>query len=67
MLTICLRSISTLQIGVALAHAGGGFLYLALHAILGELVKHHTAYVLKYFAIGFGLIGTLVLVFHLKS
>jgi len=60
-----LRNVSVFWVGAALAHAGGGFLYLAAHALLGELVKHHTAHVLKYFAAGFGLIGTLVLLLRL--
>jgi zinc transporter ZupT len=35
-----------------LAHAGGGFLYLAGHAVLGEMVKHGRARVLSLFAVG---------------
>ena len=62
-----LPSVSGFWLAVALAHAGGGFFYLALHAILGELVKHHAAHVLKYFAGGFSVIGFLILVFHLKG
>jgi zinc transporter ZupT len=62
-----LRNASGFWLALALANAGGGFLYLALHAILGELIKHHAGHVLKFFAAGVGLIGTLVLAFHLKT
>ena len=60
-----LRNVSTFWVGAALAHVGGGFIYLAVHAILGELIKHHAAHVLKYFAAGFGLIATSVLLLRL--
>jgi ZIP family zinc transporter/zinc and cadmium transporter len=56
-----LRRISDFWLGAALAHAGGGFLYLAAHAILGELIRHHKALVLGNFVGGFSLIGMLVL------
>ena len=42
-----------------LAHVGGGFIYLATHAVLGELVKHGKAQVLTSFAVGVSLIGLL--------
>jgi len=44
-------------ISVALAHAGGGFLFLAIHAVVGEILKHHKALVLGSFGAGFALIG----------
>jgi len=37
---------------LVLAHAGGGFVYLALHAVLGELVKHGRKTVLLSFVAG---------------
>ena len=47
-----------------LAHAGGGFLFLAAHAVLGEMVKHAKAVVVANFAIGITLIGVLHWVVH---
>jgi zinc transporter ZupT len=49
----------------ALAHAGGGFIFLGTHAILGEILKHHKALVLSSFGAGFGVIGLFVLLRHL--
>jgi zinc transporter ZupT len=56
---------SAFWISAALAHAGGGFIFLATHAIIGEILKHHKALVLSSFAAGVGLIGVFVLVLHL--
>jgi zinc transporter ZupT len=56
---------SPFWISVALAHAGGGFIFLATHAIVGEILKHHKALVLTGFGIGVGLIGVFVLFLHL--
>jgi zinc transporter ZupT len=50
-------TVSFFWISIALAHAGGGFLFLATHAVLGEILKHHKALVLGSFAAGFALIG----------
>jgi len=50
-----------------LANACGGFLYLAVHAVLGEIFKHHKALVLGNLAAGFGLIAALILFFHLRA
>ncbi len=46
-------------ISLVLAHVGGGFLYLATHAVLGELVKHDKTLVLASFVAGVALIGAL--------
>ena len=62
-----LRDVSEFWLALALAHAGGGFVYLAAHAILGELVRHHKKLVLGNFAAGFGVIASLILYFHLKA
>ncbi len=62
-----LHGVSEFWLGVALANAGGGFLYLATHAILGEIWKHHKGIVLGFFAAGFFVIGLLVVGFHLKD
>ena len=57
-----LRDISMFWLAAVLAHAGGGFLFLAAHAVLGELVKHGKAAVLTSFAAGLAAIGILNLV-----
>ena len=48
--------------GAVLAHAGGGFVFLAVHAVFGEMLKHRKAVVLTNFIIGMALIGALNLV-----
>jgi zinc transporter ZupT len=50
---------------IVLAHVGGGFVYLALHAVFGELVKHSRKLVLVSFAAGIILIAALLLTLHL--
>src|ERR1700757_4461702 len=35
-----LAKASTFWLGLVMAHVGGGFLYLAAHAVLGEMLKH---------------------------
>ncbi len=62
-----LHGVSEFWLGAALANAGGGFLFLAIHAILGEIWKHHKRIVLGFFATGFLAIGLLVIGFHLKG
>ncbi len=61
------QSVSPVWLALALANAGGGFFYLALHAMLGEIFKHHKAVVLGNFAAGFGVIAILILYFHLNA
>lgn len=55
---------SKLWINIALAHAGGGFLFLAAHAVIGEILKHHKALVLGSFGGGFALIGVVAYWLH---
>jgi zinc transporter ZupT len=55
-----------LTLALMLANAAGGFFYLALHAVLGEILKHHKALVLGNFAAGFGVIAGLILYFHIS-
>ena len=55
-----------LTLALMLANACGGFLYLAIHAVLGEIFKHHKALVLGNFAAGFGLIAGLIFYFHIS-
>jgi len=47
---------------LVLAHVGGGFFFLAVHAVFGELVKHGKRLVLVSFAAGLAAIGLLILV-----
>src|SRR6266404_6357949 len=54
-----LANVSTFWLGLIMAHVGGGFLYLATHAVLGEMLKHGKALVLTSFFVGFALIGAL--------
>lgn len=42
---------------LALVHIGGGFIYLALHALLNESEEHSPRYVILFFLIGFVVIG----------
>jgi ZIP family zinc transporter len=64
---LVLRNASNFWLALALANAGGGFLYLAAHAVLGEIFKHHKKLVLINFAAGFCAIAALILFFHLKT
>ena len=54
-----LAKASTFWLGLIMAHVGGGFLYLAAHAVLGEMLKHGKKLVLTSFSIGVGLIAIL--------
>jgi zinc transporter ZupT len=47
-----------------LAHVGGGFLFLAIHAVFGELIKHGRKVVLANFITGVVLIGVINLLTH---
>jgi zinc and cadmium transporter len=54
-----LTNISMLWLGLIMAHVGGGFVYLATHAVIGEMLKHGKKLVLTSFALGVGLIAIL--------
>ena len=54
-----LTNISTLWLGLIMAEVGGGFLYLAVHAVLGEMLKHGKKLVLTSFLAGVTLIAVL--------
>jgi zinc transporter ZupT len=54
-----LNNISFLWLGLIMAHVGGGFIYLATHAVVGEMLKHGKKLVLTSFAGGVGLIAVL--------
>lgn len=44
--------ISHVVFGLLMAHIAGGFIFLAFHAIMGEMLKHHTKLVLISFSMG---------------
>jgi zinc and cadmium transporter len=54
-----LAKVSTFWLGLIMAHVGGGFLYLAAHAVLGEMLKHGKKHVLTSFSFGVALIAVL--------
>ena len=54
-----LTNISTFWLGLIMAEVGGGFVYLAVHAVLGEMLKHGKKLVLTSFSAGVVLIGIL--------
>src|SRR5881397_118027 len=54
-----LANISTFWLGLIMAHVGGGFIYLAVHAVLGEMLKHGRNLVLTSFSVGVALIALL--------
>jgi zinc and cadmium transporter len=57
-----LPKVSGLWMDLVLAHVGGGFLFLAFHAVFGELVRHGKSIVLVSFSTGILLILALHLV-----
>jgi zinc transporter ZupT len=61
-----LQRISVGWLDAIVAHVGGGFIFLAAHAVLGEILKHHKALVLSNFGIGFGAIGILAMILRLQ-
>ena len=62
-----LAKASTFWLGLIMAHVGGGFFYLAAHAVLGEMMKHGKKLVLTSFSAGVALIGILNLVLRIFS
>src|SRR5205814_10393862 len=62
-----LTKVSTFWLGLIMAHVGGGFFYLAAHAVLGEMMKHGKKLVLTSFCAGVTLIGILNLVLRVFS
>src|SRR6266496_1409114 len=49
----------TFWLGLIMAHVGGGFFYLAAHAVLGEMMRHGKGLVVTSFSIGVALIALL--------
>jgi zinc transporter ZupT len=54
-----LAKVSIFWLGLIMAHVGGGFLYLATHAVVGEMLKHDKKLVLTSFSIGVASIAVL--------
>ena len=54
------RNVSNLWLDLALANAGGGFIFLAAHAVLGEIMKHEKKIVVLSFTAGFCAIAVLM-------
>ena len=54
-----LANASTFWLDLIMAHVGGGFFYLAVHAVLGEMLKHGKQLVLTSFSAGVALIAAL--------
>jgi zinc transporter ZupT len=51
-----LNKISPVIMGIIMAHIAGGFIYLAIHAVLGEMYRHHKGLVAGAFSTGLILI-----------
>jgi len=64
---VVFHNVSNLWLDLALAHAGGGFIFLAAHAVLGEIMKHEKKIVVLSFTAGFCAIGALILIFRLRA
>ncbi len=56
-----LPHINVLWLDGLVAHLGGGFVFLAAHAVLGEILKHHKSLVLTNFIFGFLAIAAICL------
>ncbi len=54
-----LTRVSMFWLGLIMAHVGGGFIYLAVHAVFGEMLKHGKKLVLTSFSLGVVLIAVL--------
>jgi zinc and cadmium transporter len=54
-----LTNISAFWLDLIMAFVGGGFIYLAAHAVLGEMLKHGKRLVLTSFSLGVALIAVL--------
>ena len=54
-----LASATVFWLGLIMAHIGGGFFYLAAHAVLGEMVRHDKQLVITSFCAGVAVIGIL--------
>jgi zinc transporter ZupT len=61
-----LQRVDAAWLDAVVAHIGGGFIFLAAHAVLGEILKHHKALVLSNFGLGVGAIGMLSLLMRMQ-
>ena len=52
-----LGDVPPIWLALIMAHVGGGFIYLAAHAVLGEMMKHGRGLVVISFVAGVALIG----------
>lgn len=50
------EGISFFWVSILMAHIAGGFIYLAIHAVLGEMMRHHITLVISSLLAGFLLI-----------
>ena len=57
--------VSDLWLDTVIAHVGGGFIFLAIHAVFGELLKHSRTLVLLNFFFGILLIAVLNFILRL--
>ncbi len=55
--------VSPLVMGLIMAHIAGGFVYLALHAVMGEMLKNHKGLVITFFSLGLVLIFSVRILF----
>jgi zinc and cadmium transporter len=55
--------ISPVIMGIIMAHIAGGFVYLAFHAVMGEMLKNHRSLVISFFGFGMILIFTVRILF----
>ena len=62
-----LTNISPFWLGLIMAEVGGGFVYLAAHAVLGEMLKHGKKIVLTSFSLGVVLIAILDLALRIAG
>ena len=62
-----LANASVFWLGLIMAHIGGGFFYLAAHAVVGEMVRHGKQLVITSFCAGVALIGILNICLRMLS
>lgn len=62
---LALPHVPEFWLDAVVAHVGGGFLFLAVHAVGGEILHEHKVLVLANFAAGVALIGTVTLLLRL--
>lgn len=62
-----LGGVPVFWLGLIMAHIGGGFIYLAAHAVLGEMLKHGKGFVIANFVGGIALIFVLNLLLRMLT